>query len=59
MIMLAENGDLIWGDLGDTGFKETYRTHSLDGLCWSNPVLLGDKLYARTAEGTVVCLQLK
>ncbi|MBN1464891.1 PQQ-binding-like beta-propeller repeat protein [candidate division KSB1 bacterium] len=59
LIMLAEDGELIWGDLGEGEFVETFRQKILDGLCWANPVLLGDRLYARTAEGIVVCLLLK
>ena len=59
MIMLSETGELIWGELGDASFKETYRQTILNGLCWSNPVLLGNLLYARDAEGAVVCLELK
>ena len=59
MIMLSEKGDLIWGDLGEASFKETHRQKILDGLCWSKPVLLGNLLYARNAQGTVVCLELK
>ena len=59
MIMLSEKGELIWGDLGDASFKETHRQKILEGLCWSKPVLLGDLLYARDAQGAVVCLELK
>ena len=59
MIMLSEEGELIWGDLGEASFKETYRQKILDGLCWSKPVLLGNLLYARSAQGAVVCLELK
>ena len=59
MIMLTENGELIWGKLGDAAFKETYRQKILEGLCWAKPVLLGDRLYARDAQGTVVCLRLQ
>ena len=59
MIMLAENGELIWGDLDDDGFKETFRQKILDGLCWANPVLVDDNIYARNAEGTIICLQLQ
>jgi outer membrane protein assembly factor BamB len=58
MIMLSEKGELIWGKLGEASFKETHRQKILDGLCWSNPVLLGNLLYARNAQGTVVCLKL-
>ncbi len=59
MIMLSEKGELIWGELGEETFKETHRQKILDGLCWSKPVLLGDFLYARSAEGDVVCLRLE
>ena len=59
MIMLNENGELIWGDLVDTKFKETFRKKILEGLCWAVPVLVGDHLYARDAEGGLVCLKLK
>ncbi|MHC4539332.1 MAG: PQQ-binding-like beta-propeller repeat protein [Planctomycetota bacterium] len=59
MIMLSEKGELIWGELGEASFKETHRQKILDGLCWSKPVLLGNLLYARNAEGAVVCLKLE
>jgi hypothetical protein len=59
MIMLSEKGDLIWGELGDASFKETHRQKILDGLCWAKPVLIGNLLYARNAEGIVVCLELE
>ena len=59
MIMLTENGELVWGDMIDTKFRESYRKKILEGLCWSVPVIIGDHLYARDAEGGVVCLKLK
>jgi len=58
LIVLDDKGTLIWGTLGDASFTETYRTKVLSGLCWSCPVLLGGRLYARDAQGTVVCLRL-
>jgi len=58
LIMLSEEGELIWGNLVDAAFKETYRKKILEGLCWAKPVILGKRLYARDAEGTVVCLRL-
>ena len=59
MIMLDEEGELIWGQLGQDSFTETFRQKILDGLCWSNPVLLDNRLYARSAQGTLVCLELR
>ena len=59
MIMLSEKGELIWGKLTEEAFKETHRQKILDGLCWSKPVMLGNRLYARDAQGTVICLKLE
>ena len=59
MIMLSEKGELIWGELGETAFEETHRQKILEGLCWSKPILLGNLLFARSAEGDVVCLKLE
>ncbi|MCP4611524.1 MAG: PQQ-like beta-propeller repeat protein [Planctomycetes bacterium] len=59
IIMLSEKGELIWGELDAAGFEETYRQKILEGLCWSKPILLGNLLYARSAEGAVVCLKLE
>ena len=59
IIMLSEKGELIWGELDAAGFEETYRQKILEGLCWSKPILLGNLLYARSAEGAVVCVKLE
>jgi outer membrane protein assembly factor BamB len=59
MIMLSEKGELIWGELNEASFEETHRQKILDGLCWSKPVLIGNLLYARNAEGSVVCVNLE
>ena len=59
MIMLSEKGELIWGELGEAAFEETHRQKILEGLCWSKPVLLGNLLYARSAQGAVLCLRLE
>jgi outer membrane protein assembly factor BamB len=59
MIILNENGELVWGELGEAAFRESHRRKVLDGLCWSKPVLLGNLLYARSAQGSLVCLKLE
>ncbi|MCP4262944.1 MAG: PQQ-binding-like beta-propeller repeat protein [Planctomycetes bacterium] len=59
LIMLSEKGELIWGKVSKTAFDEAHRQKILDGLCWSKPILLGNLLYARSAEGSVVCLKLE
>jgi hypothetical protein len=60
LIMLSEKGELIWGELGEAAFEETHRQKILEGrYCWSKPVLIRNLLYARNAEGNVVCLRLE
>jgi len=59
LIMLSEKGELIWGKVSETAFVETHRQKILEGLCWSKPILLENMLYARSAEGSVVCLKLE
>lgn len=59
MIMLSEDGELIWGKLTNGTFKESYRQKILEGLCWAKPILLGNILYARDAQGAVVSLRLE
>ena len=59
LIMLSEDGELIWGTLSNATFKETYRQKILEGLCWAKPILVGNILYARDAQGTVVSLKVE
>jgi len=59
LIMLSEEGELIWGKLGQAGFTESFRQKILPGLCWAKPVLLEDRIYARDAQGALVCLKLE
>lgn len=59
LLMLSEEGELIWGTLSQSGFEESFRKKILEGLCWAKPVLTDGRLYARDAQGTVVCLRLE
>lgn len=59
LLILDEEGQLIWGNLDGGRFQETARHKILDGRCWAYPVLSRGRLYARNAEGTLVCVEFK
>jgi len=58
LIFLTEGGQLQIGKPSPEGFNLTTTADILDGRCWSVPVLLNGKLYARNLE-RVVCFNLR
>lgn len=58
LILLTEGGQLQIAPVSPEDFKPTLTADILDGRCWSAPVLLGGRLYARNLE-RVVCYNLK
>ena len=40
-------------------YTELARAKVLSGTCWTHPILANGLLYARSHEGTLVCLDLK
>lgn len=58
LILLSEDGQLVIADATPAGFQELARTEILEGRCWTVPVLLDGKVYARNAAGRLVCVDL-
>lgn len=58
LLILSERGDLVTGKASPDGFEEISRARILHGRCWTVPVLLDGRVYARNAEGDLVCVQL-
>ena len=59
LIVLAGDGELRVAPATPEGWKPSARARILDGKCWTVPVLSDARLYARNAEGRMVCLDLK
>ncbi len=55
LIILSERGELVIADANPQGFKELSRTQILGGKCWSAPSLANGRIYARNADGDLVC----
>lgn len=59
LLLLTERGELIAAELSAGGLKIRARAKILDGRCWSPPALAQGRLFARTAKGSLVCVDLK
>lgn len=58
LIVLSEKGELMASPADPGGFKPGRKFQVIDGKCWTVPVLANARLYARNAEGRVVCVDL-
>jgi hypothetical protein len=58
LIVLDGEGDLVIVDPNPKEYKEEARAKILDGTCWTMPVLANSRLFARTGEGSLVCVDL-
>jgi outer membrane protein assembly factor BamB len=59
LIVLTDEGELQVGPASPEGWTPTARAKVLDGKCWTVPVLAHGRIYARSAEGRVVCLDVR
>jgi len=59
LIVLGEKGMLLVANASPKEFDEIGRDRIIKGLCWTVPVLSGGLIYARCAEGDLVCVNLK
>jgi outer membrane protein assembly factor BamB len=59
LVILGEKGELVVAEASPSAWKELGRAQILSGRCWSHPVLVGGRLYARSGKGDVVCVDLR
>ncbi len=59
LIILGESGKLVIAEATPAGYKPLRQAQILTGKCWTMPVLANAKIYARNAEGTLVCVDTK
>ena len=58
MIILSERGKLVTAPASPEGFEELASAQILKGKCWTVPVLANGKIYARNANGQLVCIDV-
>ncbi len=59
IIGITESGELFVVNANPNQYQEIARTKVLDGECWTDPVLANGKIYCRSHEGTLVCLDVR
>ena len=58
LLLLSETGKLVVAEPTDRGYEPLAQAQILQGRCWTTPVLSGGRIFARNAEGEVVCLDV-
>ena len=58
LLILSDAGELVVAKASSEQFEELGRHTLLDGRCWTVPVLLNGRIFARNAAGRLVCAQL-
>ena len=59
LIALGERGKLVIAEASPQGYKELASAQILPKTkCWTMPVLANGKIYARSAAGTLVCIDV-
>jgi outer membrane protein assembly factor BamB len=59
LVILSEDGKLVIAEASPQGFKELASTKILTGKCWTVPVLANGRIYARNADGQLVCVDVQ
>ena len=59
LMVLNDEGYLIMAKARSDKYDELSRRRVLLGKCWTAPTISGGKLYARSADGVVICLDMK
>jgi outer membrane protein assembly factor BamB len=57
LVILSESGTLILAEANSDKYVELASLKILDGRCWTTPAVSGNKIFARNAQGRLVCYQ--
>ena len=58
LIILSTTGVLAIAAASPTAYKELARAKVLEGTCWTMPVLANGRIYCRSHEGELICLDV-
>lgn len=59
LILITESGELIIADATSEGWNPIARGQVIEGKCRSVPVLSGGRIYCRSVQGDVVCVDCR
>ncbi len=58
LLLLSETGRMVVAEPTDREYRPLAQAQVLEGRCWTTPVLSNGMVFARNAEGDVVCLDV-
>jgi len=58
LLLLSDDGQLVLAKASPESFEKLSESKILDGRCWTVPVLHRQHVFARNAEGRLVCVRL-
>jgi outer membrane protein assembly factor BamB len=58
LIALSDKGKLMIAEASPSGYTELAAAQILEGKCWTVPVLANGRIYARNADGELVCIDV-
>ena len=59
LVILDEKGELVIAEASPAQYRELARAKVLNGRCWVMPVLANGRIYARSNNGDLVCLDVR
>ena len=58
LIVLGGSGTLVIADASPDGYRELARAKIINGVCWTMPVLCAGRIYCRSQDGDLVCVDV-
>jgi len=59
LIVLSQNGMLYFAQASPVGFTPISSAQVVKGKCWAMPIMADGRVYIRTAQGTLVCIDVR
>jgi outer membrane protein assembly factor BamB len=59
LIILSDKGELVTAEATGEGYRPISRAKVVEGKTWTMPTLANGRLYIRTTQGKLVCLDLR
>ena len=59
LFVMLDGGTLVVAEASPGGYRELARSQVLDGQCWTMPMVANGRVYCRSHEGELICLNLR
>lgn len=59
LLALSDSGELLVAPAVPHAFQPLAQSQVVEGKCWTVPVLSGGRIYCRTADGVLVCVDVR